>query len=187
MTDFTIHTATSAPEAARPILQGVRSKLGFVPNLYASLAEAPAALSAYLKLGDLLGETSLTPTEQQVLALSISAENGCGYCMAAHSTIARHMVQVPGDIVDALRSGRKLADGRLEALRRFATAVVRQRGEVQGRELESFLAAGFGRQQAIEVILGVAMKTLSNYANHLFDTPVDAAFKAEAWPAEKVA
>jgi uncharacterized peroxidase-related enzyme len=187
MTDFTVHTVASAPEAARPLLQGARNKLGFVPNLYASLAEAPAALSAYLNLGDLLGETSLTPAEQQVLALAISAENGCGYCMAAHSTIARHMVQVPGEIVDALRDGRKLAHGRLEALRRFAEAVVRERGEVQGRELDQFLAAGFGRQQAIEVILGVAMKTLSNYANHLFDTPVDAAFKAETWPTAKVA
>jgi uncharacterized peroxidase-related enzyme len=187
MTHFTIHTAETAPDAARPLLQGARSKLGFVPNLYAALAESPAALSAYLTLSDLLGETSFTPTEQQVLALAVSAENQCGYCMAAHSTIARHMVQVPGAIVDALRDGRALEDSRLEALRRFAQTVVADRGEVRGRPLEAFLAAGFSHQQAIEVVLGVAMKTLSNYANHLFDTPVDAAFKGETWPPARAA
>lgn len=187
MTNFSIHTVASAPEAARPLLQGAHSKLGFVPNLYGSLAEAPAALSAYLLLSDRLGESSLTPTEQQVVALAVSAENGCGYCMAAHSTIARHMVRVPGSTVDALRQGLPLTDARLEALRRYAEATVRRRGEVRGKELEAFLAAGFTRQNAIEVVLGVAMKTLSNYANHLFDTPVDGAFKAESWPPARAA
>jgi uncharacterized peroxidase-related enzyme len=181
MSEFTLHTVETAPEAARQLLQGARDKLGFVPNLYASLAEAPAALSAYLTLSDLFGKTSLTPTEQQVVALSVSAENVCHYCMAAHSTIARHMVQVDGDIVDALRDGRALTDARLEVLRRYAEATVRNRGEVRGTALDAFLAAGFTRRQAIEVVLGVAMKTLSNYVNHLFETPVDAAFKAESW------
>ncbi|MFU8896924.1 MAG: carboxymuconolactone decarboxylase family protein [Gammaproteobacteria bacterium] len=182
MTRFALHTVETAPEAARPLLQGIHNKLGFVPNLYAFLAESPAALGAYLTLSDRLGETSFTPTEQQVLALAVSAANRCGYCMAAHSTIARHMVQVPGAIVDALREGQRLDDARLEALRRFAEAVVADRGEVLGPPLESFLAAGFSHQQVIEVVLGVAMKTLSNYANHLFDTPIDAAFKEETWP-----
>jgi uncharacterized peroxidase-related enzyme len=187
MTDFKRHTPDSAPEPARPLLKGAQQQLGFVPNLYAHLAEAPAALSAYLELSDLLGDTSLSPTEQQLLALAISAENGCGYCMAAHSTIARHMVQVPSSIVDALRDGAALEEPRLEALRRFAAAVVRDRGEVRGKHLEAFLAAGYTRQQAIEVLLGVALKTLSNYANHLFDTAVDEAFKAEAWSAKSAA
>lgn len=187
MTNFTIHTVETAPDAARPLLQGARSKLGFVPNLYASLAESPAALSAYLMLSDLLGETSFTPTEQQVVALAVSAENGCGYCMAAHSTIARHMVQVPSRIVDALRDGRALDDSRLEALRRFAEAVVRDRGKVRGQTLDTFIAAGFSQQQAIEVVLGVAMKTLSNYGNHLFEAPIDAAFEAETWPRARAA
>ena len=181
MSDFTLHTIESAPEASQSLLRGARSKLGFVPNLYATLAESPPALVAYLNLADLLSETALTPVEQQVLALAVSAENGCAYCVAAHSTLARHLVQVPGAIVDALRDGHALDDERLEALRRFAEAVVRERGEVRGEILSDFLAAGYTHRHVIEVVLGVAMKTLSNYANHLFETPVDAAFKAETW------
>jgi uncharacterized peroxidase-related enzyme len=187
MKNFTMHTIESAPDGARPLLQGARSKLGFVPNLYASLAESPAALTAYLMLSDLLGETSFTPTEQQVVALAVSAENDCGYCMAAHSTIARHMVQVPGKIVDALRDGGALDDSRLETLRRFAEAVVRDRGKVRGKTLDTFLAAGFSHQQAIEVVLGVAMKTLSNYGNHLFENPIDVPFESETWSRERAA
>lgn len=187
MAGFKRHTPDTAPDAARPLLRGAKQQLGFVPNLYAHLAEAPAALKAYLNLSDFLGETSLSPTEQQLLALAISAENACGYCMAAHSTMARHMVQVPGDIVDALRDGAELEEPRLEALRRFAVAAVRERGEVRGKPLEAFLDAGYTRQQAIEVMLAVAMKTLSNYSNHLFDTAVDDAFEAESWSARNAA
>lgn len=181
MTKFTIHSMQTAPAAAQPLLRGAQAKLGFVPNLYAGLAEAPAALSAYLQLSERVAETSLTPVEQQVLALAVSAANGCNYCMAAHSTIARNMVGAPDAVVDALRTGRRLADAKLQALRQFAEDVVRQRGYVNGAALDSFLAAGYGRQQVLEVLLVVAMKTLSNYANHVLDTPVDAAFRGESW------
>ena len=186
MSKFKIHDTQSAPEDARPLLDGAREKLGFVPNLYGLLAEAPKALEAYFKLSDLFGETSLTPVEQQVVLLAVSVENECRFCVAAHSTIARHMVKVDSAAVDALRDRQPIDDARLEALRRFATAVARERGEVRGAELEAFLDAGYTRQQVIEVVLGVTMKTLSNYSNHIFETPVDDAFASEAWdPAAK--
>lgn len=182
MTQFEFHTPQTAPEAARPLLEGARAKLGFVPSLYAGLAEAPTALQAYLMLADLLSRSSLTPTEQQVVALTASAENGCDFCMAAHSTIARNMVKVNGAIVDALRAQRPLPNTQLEALRTFVLAIVRERGRVRGAALDAFLEVGYTRQQALDVILGVAMKTLSNYANHLLETPIDAPFLAESWP-----
>jgi alkylhydroperoxidase family enzyme len=91
------------------------------------------------------------------------------------------MVRVPDAVVDALRAGRPIADAKLQALRKFSEDVVHQRGHVRGAGLEAFLAAGYGRQQVLEVLLVVAMKTLSNYANHLLDTPVDTAFQGESW------
>jgi uncharacterized peroxidase-related enzyme len=181
MSAFTVHTTATAPAAARPLLESARSKLGFVPNLYGGLAESPATLAAYFQLSDLLAESAFTPAEQQVLALAISATNGCGYCMAAHSTIARHVVKLDSATVDALREQRQVPDARLEALRRFTAAVVRERGWVHGQPLEDFLGAGYSRQHVLEVILAVAMKTLSNYANHVLGTPVDEQFAPEAW------
>lgn len=182
MNHFKLHNLATAPVAAVPILHAAEKGLGFVPNLYAHLAEAPVALEAYKDLGALLEKSSLTPTEQQVVLIAVSVKNNCAYCVAAHSFLARNMVKVPDNILAALRSGQPLPDAKLNALATFAKAVVRERGWVAGsQELNAFFSAGYTPQNALEVVLGVTMKTLSNYANHLTDTPLDAAFASEAW------
>ena len=182
MSIFSIHSEHTAPEASQAILEGAKAKYGFLPNLLGGLASSPAALEAYVTLSDIFDKSSLTPAERQVVILAISAENGCEYCVAAHSTIAA-MIKVPDDVIGALRDGRPIADGRLEALRNFTETVVRKRGWADEDDVQAFLAAGFGRAQVLDVVLGVAFKTLSNYANHLIRTPVDAAFAATEWKA----
>ncbi len=180
MTDITLFNETDAPAASRPILDGAKKGLGFVPNLYAALAGSPAALKAYTTLGDIYGETSFTKHEQQVVYLATSFENACHYCMAAHSTLAQG-VNVDADVIDALRKGEALADPKLEALRSFTGKVTRERGWVGDADVQAFLDAGYTQANVIEVILGVAHKTISNYLNHIAATPVDAAFKPNAW------
>ncbi len=184
MNTFKLHTLDSAPAGELPILEAAQKGLGFIPNLYAHLAEAPNALNAYKQLGALLEQSTLTPEEQQIVLIAVSIENRCEYCVAAHSFIARSMVKVDGARVDALRGQSCLQDAKLNALVAFTRAVVRERGWVTGsKELNDFYAAGYTRQNALEVVLGVAMKTLSNYTNHLTNTPLDAAFANEAWQA----
>lgn len=181
MTQFTTHTLESAPAAARPLLEAAKAKLGFIPNLYGNLAEAPAALQAYFDLSAQFEKTSLTPVERQVVLLAISTENNCEFCVAAHSLIARKMVKVPDAVVDALRASKPLPDAKLEALAQFTRAIVRDRGFVPHAALKAFLGAGFTQRQVIELVLGVAMKTLSNYANHLTGTKTNPEFSVEAW------
>lgn len=180
MSEFKVHTIESAPDGSRPALETAEKSFGFVPNLIGMLAEAPAAAEAYLALGGLFAGTSLSPVEQQVVLLATSFSNRCTYCMAAHRVVAAMQGVEPGAVA-ALREGRPLEDPRLEALKRFTSQVVESRGWVGDRALESFLGAGFDRRQALEVLVGVAMKTLSNYANHLADTPVDEAFQGQEW------
>lgn len=184
MSTFKLHTLDSAPAGALPILEAAQKGLGFIPNLYAHLAEAPNALSAYKQLGALLEQSALTPEEQQIVLISVSIENRCEYCVAAHSFLARNLVKVDSQRIDALRGQSCLQDQKLNALVAFTRAVVRERGWVAGsQELKDFFAVGYTPQNALEVLLGVAMKTLSNYSNHLTDTPLDAAFANEAWQA----
>jgi len=186
MSTFKLHTLASAPTGALPILEAAQKGLGFIPNLYAHLAEAPNALSAYKQLGALLEQSALTPEEQQIVLISVSIENRCEYCVAAHSFLSRNLVKVDSARVDALRSQSCLQDQKLNALVTFTHAVVRERGwVVGGQELIDFFAAGYTQQNALEVVLGVAMKTLSNYTNHLTDTSLDAAFANEAWQAPR--
>ncbi len=185
MSIFSIHGEQTAPEASRPILEGAKAKYGFLPNLLGGLAESPAALEALVTLSDIFDKSSLTPAERQVVILTTSAENRCEYCVAAHSTVAA-MLKVPGDVIEALRDGRPINDERLEALRNFTETVVRKRGWADEDDVQAFLAAGFDRAQVLDVVLGVAFKTLLNYANHLIETPVDAAFAPRAWTAREV-
>lgn len=183
---FDFHTPKTAPEGSRAVLESTEKKIGFVPNLLAVLAESPAALQAYSNLsGALQHNTNLTSAEQQVLFLTISAENGCGYCMAAHSSIAANGVLTNGELA-ALREGTPLTNEKLEALRNFALAVVRKRGWVDEADQQAFADAGYSRRQALDVIAAVSFKTLTNYVNHLADPPVDEAFQPQAWqpPAE---
>lgn len=181
MSQFNIHSIQSAPTAARPVLEGSLRKYGFVPNLHGGLAEAPAALEAYIELTALFDRTSLSPTERQVVLLVVSAENRCTYCVAAHSMIAKHMVKADPAVVEAIRNQQPLPDRKLDALANFTRAVVKKRGVVRGQALDKFITAGYSRAQVLEVILGVTIKTLSNYTNHIIDTPLDGAFQAEAW------
>ena len=116
-----------------------------------------------------------------MILLAVSVENGCEFCVAAHSMIARRMAKAPDAVVDALRDRETIPEARLQALATFTRAMVRERGLVAEVPLQAFLKAGFTHQQALEVVLGVTMKTLSNYANHLTKTQTNAEFAHEAW------
>lgn len=171
---------TSAPEKAKEVLALARKKYGFLPNLLGNMAHAPALLKAYVTLSSLFDETSLTATERQVVLLAASAENKCGYCVAAHTAVAS-MQGVPAPVVNAIRNREPIADRKLEALRKFAEDMVVSRGWPSDSTRRGFLAAGYTETQALEVVLGIGMKTLSNYTNHLAETPLDEAFAKAAW------
>lgn len=175
-------TIDNAPEQARPLLEKAKQKYGFVPNLLGVMAHAPATLEAYMTLSGLFDKTSLSPTERQVVLLAISAENECTYCVSAHTAIAQ-MQNVDADVVEAIRNGKPIKDNKLEALRRFAVEVVTTRGWPSDEAKAAFHDAGYSEAQVLEVILGVGMKTLSNYTNHAADTPLDGAFSDAAWEA----
>lgn len=180
MTHFTIHTPESAPEGSKAILEAAKKGLGFVPNLYGVLAESPAALKAYTSFTEVLQGTAFSADERNLIWLTVARTNECGYCVAAHSAISA-MGKVPDEQIQAIRNGLPLADAKLQALRHFTEVVVERRGWGSESDLEAFLAAGFSRRHIIEVVAFISHKTLSNYLNHLADTPLDQAFTPLAW------
>lgn len=170
MTRFDVHTLETAPEGAREALAATAKAWGFVPKLHGVLAESPVALRAYDALFGLVGESTLTPAEQQVVYLTISVFHGCEYCTMGHTFLARQAKLDEAAIV-ALRDGGAPADARLGALSRFARAVVETRGLVGDPGVDAFIAAGFTKANVLEVVTIVATKTISNYTNHLTHTP----------------
>lgn len=180
MTDFKTHTIETAPPDARPGLEGARKAYGFVPNLLGTMATAPALLDGYLALAGIFDKTDLSETERQIILMTNNRLNGCVYCMAAHTTISQ-MAKVPVDVIQALRTGARIADPKLEALRTFAAVVNETRGWPSDADIKAFLAAGYTQQSVLEVILGTSLKVMSNYTNHVAATEVDAAFAPNAW------
>lgn len=166
----------NAPEAARPLLEKAEKNYGFVPNILGVMANAPALLEGYMTISQIFEKTSFSAAEKQIVLLAVSGENGCDYCMAAHSSIAK-MQNVDEAVLDAIASGDKLPDDKLDALYRFTRTMVDKRGRPSDDDLKAFFDAGYTEANVQEVILGIGMKTMSNYNNHIAETPVDDQFK----------
>ncbi len=180
MKEFTLHTVETAPEKSKAILEGAQKQMGMIPGLYAVMAESPELLKAYTQLHQLFTATSFDAEELTVVWQTINVEHQCHYCVPAHTGIA-HSMNVDPVLIEALRNDETLPSPKLQALKAFTLAVVRERGNVSESALDAFFAAGYGHQQVLEVILGLSQKVISNYVNHVAHTPVDKVFEKFAW------
>ena len=178
--DFPIHTIETAPEASKPLLQKSLNTFGMIPNLHGVMAESPQTLQSYQILTKLVIESSFTPTERHVLWLAINVENQCHYCVPAHTLLAKKD-SVNEEVIEAIRNNQKLPDARLETLRQFALKTLVNRGRLAHEDVKAFFDAGFTRRQALEVVLVLSHKVMSNYINAFSGTEVDAAFAKYAW------
>ena len=166
MSLFTQYDETTAPSEAAAVLSGAKERYGFVPNLAAYVAESPLVLGAVLKLSEQFDQSTLTPQEQQLVLLTVSTLNGCSYCKTAHTALGK-MADMSRDTLQAILAFKPLSDPRLEALRIFTATLVEEKGRVDKQKTQAFLNAGFTKAQVFEVALGVGLKTITNYSNHL--------------------
>ena len=180
MTDFTIHDLTTAPEAAKPALEASFKQNGRIPGLHGVMADAPGLLAAYNFAHQQFMATSFDAEEKTVVWQTVNVEQECHYCVPAHTGIAK-MMKVDDAITEALRNETPLPTVKLEALRTFTLTVVRNRGFVDPADVQAFLDAGYTQRNILEVILGYSQKIMSNYTNHLADTPIDMPFQQFSW------
>jgi uncharacterized peroxidase-related enzyme len=173
MSRLAIQTLDTAHDDAKERLANVKKSNGFIPNLIGVLANAPTALETYQVVGAINGRNSFSAAEREVIQITAAARNGCGFCVAGHTAIARKKLQMPEPLLEALRAKQALDDPKLNALALFTLAVIEERGQVSDDELQAFLAAGYSQAQALEVVLGVSLATLCNYANNLAKTPIN--------------
>ncbi|MEO1510572.1 MAG: carboxymuconolactone decarboxylase family protein [Planctomycetota bacterium] len=183
---FPLHDETTAPDAAKAPLAATRKTFGMVPNLERVMASAPPLLAGYATLWELFDQTTLSPVERQVVYLTANFENECDYCVPWHSLLAEKAGMDPADLA-ALRAGGALATAKLDALSAFARALIANRGKVSEAQLQAFLDAGYTEVQALEVILGLAVKTMSNFTNSIAGTPLDKPVQHHAWRKPKIA
>lgn len=167
----------NADGLARNLLDGAKANLGFVPNMYLGMAINPGMLSTYLHGYDHFRKSgNFTPPEQEVVFLTVSRSNGCDYCTAAHSTIAVNKSGLSEANTQAVRDGTPIEDARLDSLASFTAHMWETRGMPSKAAASEFKAAGYGDAHILEIILALAVKTISNYANHVNHTDLDPAF-----------
>ena len=162
----------ASPEASQPLLHAVKKQLGVVPNLFRVVGNSPAALEGYLGLNGALGKGKLDGKTRERIALAVAEINGCGYCLAAHSYLAKNLAKLDEAEIAANRGGAS-NDPKADAAVAFAAKVVRERGHVAAADVEAVRAAGYGDAEIIEIVLHVALNTLTNYVNEVAGTDID--------------
>lgn len=181
--DLPFLTIEAAAGKARNLLESARRQMGFVPKMYSAMANEPALYEAYTSgYSAFRQECEFTPIEQEVIFLVISHWNECHYCMAAHSFVADKMSKVPPEVTDAIRDGRPILDAKLRALADFTRIMLEKRGRPNEADAQAFFSAGYSEKNILGIILAISIKTISNYANHVFHTPVDEIFQSRVWP-----
>ena len=170
----------TAPEASRPFLEKIRKSYKFIPNMFGTFDNSPVLLEGYLGLESVFDKGSLTAAERHLILLTASIENDCNYCVAAHSTVLKSFLHVPAEVVSAVRSNLPLPDPKSNALVALTREIVAKRGHVESQTIENFLAAGYRKDQILEVLIGVALKTISNYTDHISPNELDQAFRSES-------
>jgi hypothetical protein len=160
MASFPVHTIESAPERSRPALRQLQSAFGMIPNIAGAMATSPVLINS---LVGLFGVT-----------------NACTWAVAFHTALALKEGIDPAD-VQAIREGRLPKDSKLAALSALARTMIEKRGRLDDADIDRFIAVGFGKDHALEVIAIVAASTITNYTGSVTRTPLDAAFQAHAW------
>ncbi len=140
-------------------------------NIFRSMAQAPAALDAYLGLSGALNHGTLNAKERETIQLLVGEANNCGYCVAAHTAIGKMSGLTETQTIEARRGA--LADSKLDGLAKFVLALHEKRGFVSDGDIAAFKKAGYSENVIGEVIAGYALAILTNYFNHANETVSD--------------
>lgn len=169
-THFEVPSSETVSPANQPLFQALKSKLGFVPNLYATLAHSENALSTYLALQS--AKTSLSAKAREVVNLAVSEANSCQYCLAAHTALGKMNGFSDEEILE-IRRGSASFDPKLDALARLVRNIVETRGHADSELVDRFLAAGWTKENLVDAIVLIGDKTVTNYLHAVTGVPID--------------
>ena len=179
---FPEHTIESAPPGSRRFMVATQNHLGYLPAATARWAASPHLLEGFGRLTAIFENSTLDPVAREVVVMTVATRNGCHLCVAMH-TARLTALGAQAEVIVALRDASPLADQRLDAIRVFTLRILDTAGDVGDDALRAFLASGYTRQNALEVVLGIGTYTMSTLANRLTAAPLDDALGAFAWSA----
>jgi alkylhydroperoxidase family enzyme len=182
MASFPVHTIDSAPEASKPALRQLQTTFGMLPNLIGAMSTSPVLIDSLVGLFQHVHGGSFTEAQVQTILLTDAVTNASAWAVAFHTALALKQ-GIDSEDVQAIREGRLPKDNKLAALSALAKTLIEKRGRLDDQDVDRFLAAGFGKDHALEVIAAVAASTITNYTGSVTKTPIDAPFQPYAWSA----
>jgi alkylhydroperoxidase family enzyme len=180
MTNFPVHTIESAPERSKPALKQLQSAFGMIPNIVGAIATSPVLINSLVGLFGNVHGGSFTEAQVQTVLLTDAVTNASTWAVAFHTALALKEGIDPAD-VQAIRESRLPKDSKLAALSALAKTMIEKRGRLNDQDVDRFIAAGFGKDHALEVIAIVAASTITNYTGSITKPPLEAPFQAHAW------
>jgi AhpD family alkylhydroperoxidase len=182
MSNYPIHTIASVPEQSKSALEQLRQAFGVVPNIAGVIANSPKLIAALVGVFQQVHSSSLTEKEIQIVLLTDAVANSCSYAVAFHTALALQQ-GVSSEETGAIRERRVPTDKRFAALSILARTLIEKRGHLSDQEFDSFISAGFTKEQVLEVVAIVAASTITNYAGTIANPTLDATFQQYAWRA----
>lgn len=180
MARLAVNTVETAPEKAKERIAAVEKANGFIPNLIGVLSNSPQALEMYQEVGKMNSRNSLTPEEIEVVQITAAAHNGCDFCVAGHTKVGTKL-KMPETILNALRDRTTIDDNtKYQALAQFVMQLMDKRGQVSDQELQAIKDAGYNDTNILDIVMGVALATLCNYANNVAKTDINPELQAFA-------
>jgi alkylhydroperoxidase family enzyme len=186
MTNFPVHTIESAPERSKPALKELQSAFGMIPNIEGAMATSPVLIDCLVGLFGNVHGGSFTEAQVQTVLLTDAVTNASTWAVAFHTALALKEGIDPVD-VQAIREGRLPKDSKLAALSALAKTMIEKRGRLNDQDVDQFIAAGFGKDHALEVIAVVAASTITNYTGSITKPPLEPPFQAHAWKEQDAA
>ncbi len=180
MLNYPLQTIASAPEKSKPALEQLQKAFGILPNLPAVIANSPKLINALVGLFAQVHNPGLSEAENQIVLLTDAVTNSSAYAVAFHTTLALQQ-GIASEETSAIREGHLPRDKRFAALSNLAKTLIEKRGHLSEQELDSFIAAGFTKEQVLEVIAIVAASTITNYTGTIANPPLEDAFQEHAW------
>ncbi len=157
---------------AKELFNGVQSKLGMVPNMMRTMGNSPAVLEGYLNLSGALAKASIGAKMGELIALTVSQENNCDYCLSAHTFIGEKLVKIDSTSLQSARIAENY-DKKIQAGLVFAKRLVTTQGRVSDEDVQLVKDAGYGEGEIGEIIAHVALNVFTNYFNNTAKTAID--------------
>jgi alkylhydroperoxidase family enzyme len=180
MPTYPVQTIASAPEGSKVALEQLKKNFGVLPNLPAVIANSPKLINSLVGLFGQVHSPGLSEAENQIVLLTDAVTNSSAYAVAFHTTLALQQ-GISSEETTAIRERRLPRDKRFAALSALAKGLIEKRGHVSEQELDSFIAAGYTKEQVLEVIAIVAASTITNYTGTIANPPLEDAFRQHTW------